>query len=57
MDMRQLIKTMLNVTPSARPDSEQILQMPIVQKRYRKYFLRQDGSPVPMMEENPNQQT
>ena len=40
MDMRQLIKTMLNVTPSARPDSEQILQMPIVQKRYRKYFLR-----------------
>jgi hypothetical protein len=57
MDMRQLIKTMLNVTPSARPDSEQILQMPIVQKRYRKYFLRQDGSPVPMMEENTNQQT
>lgn len=27
--------------------------MPIVMKRYRKYFTRQDGSPVPMMQEQP----
>jgi hypothetical protein len=25
--------------------------MPIVVKRFRKYFLREDGSPVPTMEE------
>jgi len=25
--------------------------MPIVMKRFRKYFLKQDGSPVPMMED------
>jgi hypothetical protein len=27
--------------------------MPIVMKRYRKYFTNQDGSPVPIMQEHP----
>lgn len=38
MDMRMLIKTLLQVSPSSRPTTEQILSMPIVVKRIRKYF-------------------
>ena len=52
MDMRALIKTFLQVNPQARPDTREILDMPIVMKRYRKYFLRQDGSPVSIMEQD-----
>ena len=47
MDMRSLIKTLLQVTPNGRPDTPQILELPFVQKRYRKYFFREDGSPMP----------
>lgn len=38
MDMRQLIKTLLAVDAAQRPDTHQILNMPIIQKRMRKYF-------------------
>ena len=47
MDMRSLIKTLLQVAPNGRPDTPQILELPFVQKRYRKYFFREDGSPMP----------
>lgn len=46
MDMRQLIKTLLQVQPQTRPDTSQILDMPIVQKRIKKYFSNRDGSPT-----------
>ena len=47
MDMRQLIKTLLQVYPAARPTCDQILDMAIVQKRIKKYFNGRDGnSPV-----------
>ena len=38
MDMRMLIKTLLQVNATHRPNTEQILSMPIVVKRIRKYF-------------------
>jgi len=38
MDMRQLIKSLLQVEPSGRPDCNGILTMPIIQKRIKKYF-------------------
>lgn len=46
-----MIKALLNVAPSARPNCDQILDMPIVVKRIKKYFPR-DGSPSPTMETN-----
>lgn len=52
MDLRQLIKALLNVAPSARPNCDQILEMPIVVKRIKKYFPTRDGSPSPTMETN-----
>jgi hypothetical protein len=36
--MRQMIKHMLQVNPVSRPDTREILEMPIVVKRTRKYF-------------------
>lgn len=48
MDMRQLIKVMLQVEPSVRPTCEQILTMPIIRKRVAKYFATADGSLSPM---------
>ena len=38
MDMRMLIKTLLQVQASSRPNCDQILELPIVVKRIRKYF-------------------
>jgi NIMA (never in mitosis gene a)-related kinase len=52
MDMRQLIKTLLQVQPQARPNCEQILDMAIVQKRIRKYFHNRDGSPSTNFDSN-----
>jgi NIMA (never in mitosis gene a)-related kinase len=54
MDMRQLIKQLLQVQPQSRPDTRETLDMPIVMKRYRKYFCKQDGSPMPIMELDEN---
>lgn len=45
MDMRQLIKTLLQVQAQSRPTCDQILDMTIVQKRIKKYFSNRDGSP------------
>ena len=42
MDMRQLIKTLLQVDPKSRPDCQMILQQNIVQKRIKKYFNDKD---------------
>ena len=47
MDMRMLIKTLLQVQPSTRPNTDQILEMPIVIKRLRKYFPGREGYFVP----------
>lgn len=38
MDMRTLIKCMLQSNPASRPDCGEILSMPIVKQRMRKYF-------------------
>ena len=54
MDLRQLIKSLLQVAPAARPNCDQILEMPIVVKRIKKYFPR-DGSVSPTMEANQEQ--
>ena len=57
MDMRMLIKTLLQVQPSTRPNTEQILEMPIVVKRIKKYFPGKESYFVPglfeMQEETP----
>ena len=52
MDLRQLIKALLQVAPAARPNCDQILEMPIVVKRIKKYFSNRDGSMSPHMESN-----
>lgn len=52
MDLRQLIKALLQVAPAARPNCDQILEMPIVVKRIKKYFSNRDGSVSPHMESN-----
>lgn len=44
MDMRMLIKALLQVNPVARPNCDTILQMPIVLKRIKSYFANRDGS-------------
>jgi NIMA (never in mitosis gene a)-related kinase len=38
MDMRSLIKSMLMVDAVGRPTCDQILEMPIIKKRIKKYF-------------------
>ena len=43
MEMRQLIKTLLQVAPAQRPTTDQILELPFVQKRYLKYFTKENG--------------
>lgn len=43
MDMRMLIKCLLQVQPTLRPNCDQILEMPIVIKRIRKYFSGREG--------------
>jgi hypothetical protein len=38
MDLRNIIKSLLQVNAAQRPTSEQILDMPIVFRRAKKYF-------------------
>jgi hypothetical protein len=38
MEMRSVIKSLIQVNPASRPNTEQILEMPIVSKRIKKYF-------------------
>ena len=47
MDMRMLIKTLLNVQAQARPNTHQILSMPIVIQRIKKYFPGRENQFVP----------
>ena len=47
MDMRMLIKTLLQVQASQRPNTHQILQMPIVIQRIKKYFPGRENQFVP----------
>ena len=49
MDMRMLIKTLLQVQASQRPNTEQILEMPIVVKRIKKYFPGREAYFVPAL--------
>lgn len=44
MEMRSVIKSLIQVNPASRPNTEQILEMPIVAKRIRKYF--KDEAPL-----------
>jgi NIMA (never in mitosis gene a)-related kinase 1/4/5 len=50
MDLRQLIKVMLQVNPTMRPDTTQLLDMYICQKRIQKYFSPKDGSMSPILQ-------
>ena len=52
MDMRMLIKTLLQVQAATRPNTEQILEMPIVVKRIRKYFPGRESYFVPGLFDN-----
>ena len=52
MDMRLLIKALLQVKPQSRPNTEQILEMPIVVKRIKKYFRGQESFYVPGLFDN-----
>ena len=47
MDMRMLIKTLLQVQASQRPNTHQILSMPIVIQRIKKYFPGRENQFVP----------
>jgi hypothetical protein len=38
MEIRSVIKSLIQVNPASRPNTEQILDMPIVAKRIKKYF-------------------
>lgn len=38
MEIRSVIKSLVQVNPASRPNTEQILEMPIVAKRIKKYF-------------------
>ncbi len=38
MELRSVIKSLVKVNASSRPNADQILDMPVVAKRYRKYF-------------------
>jgi len=49
MDMRMLIKKLLQPQPAQRPNTEQILEDPIVVKRIRKYFSGRESLFVPAM--------
>ena len=51
MDMRMLIKALLQVNPTQRPTTDQVLEMPIVLKRIKKYFSNRDGSISPTIME------
>lgn len=51
MDMRTLIKAMLQPQPASRPDTNELLNMTIVQKRMKKYFCEKDGSLMELMKE------
>ena len=53
MDMRMLIKTLLQVSPQQRPNTEQILEMPIVIKRIKKYFPGREALFVPSLFDQP----
>ena len=57
MDMRMLIKTLLQVQAAQRPNTDQILEMPIVVKRIRKYFPGREHVFVPGLFENPGDNT
>jgi hypothetical protein len=43
MDLRNLLKALLNPVAAERPGCAEILKMNIVQKRMRKYFNEKDG--------------
>jgi NIMA (never in mitosis gene a)-related kinase 1/4/5 len=47
MDMRMLIKTLLQVQAATRPNTEQILTLPYVIKRIKKYFPGKEGYLIP----------
>ena len=55
MDMRQLIKEILKTDPRERPLAEDVWNLPIVQKRIRKYFGngKEGGKIVDLMTERP----
>lgn len=38
MEIRSVIKSLIQVNPASRPNTDQILEMPIVSKRIKKYF-------------------
>jgi serine/threonine protein kinase len=42
MEIRSVIKSLIQVNPASRPTTDQILDMPIVAKRIKKYF-KDDG--------------
>ena len=44
MEMRSVIKSLVQVNPASRPNTEQILDMPIVSKRIKKYFRDEGGA-------------
>ena len=44
-----LIKTLLQVQPVQRPNCDQILEMPIVIKRIKKYFAGREAIFVPSL--------
>lgn len=47
MDMRMLIKTLLQVQAATRPNTEQILTLPYVIKRIKKYFPGKEAYLIP----------
>lgn len=54
MDLRHLIKSLLQVQAASRPNCQEILEMSNVEKRIRKYFSDNDGNTLDIMEEQPN---
>ena len=55
MDMRMLIKTLLQVQPAQRPNTEQILEMPIVVTRIKKYFPGREAELAPGLFDSPDE--
>jgi hypothetical protein len=43
MDMRTLIKAMLQPQPSERPSISEVLELSVVKRRIRKYLNEEDG--------------
>jgi hypothetical protein len=53
MDLRNLLKALLNPVPAERPTCSDILKMNIVQKRMRKYFNEKDGYSLMFEDQHP----